>query len=124
MRSIFKLFIFCFFCLSVSFTSGTQKHIKNIKARIGVCCASQTAKTDSIPNFSITINGPQNIVTIKTDSLTVKTTETITNKAKAINTIKIDGKNNSVSVSQETKGKVSIKQNGNNNQVHLSQSNH
>jgi len=63
-------------------------------------------------------------VTIKTDSLAAQTTESITNKAKDINTIEISGKGNSVSINQESKGKVEVKQRGNNNSIKISQSNH
>ena len=101
-----------------------QKHKEIVKAKFSVCTVSNNTKIDSIANYAININGKQNSVTIKTDSLTVKTSESILNKSKDSNTIEINGESNSVSVNQETKGKIGVKQSGNNNTVKIVQSSH
>ncbi|BBE20871.1 hypothetical protein AQPE_5066 [Aquipluma nitroreducens] len=65
------------------------------------------------------------MVTIKTDSLTVQTTESIANQSIGSNSIEINGQGNTVAISQENKNdKVVVSQNGNNNSVNISQSSH
>lgn len=88
------------------------------------CTVGYTMDVDSIANFSISIQGKQNLVTIKTDSLTIQTAKSFINKPKDSNTIEINGRRNSVSVTQDTKGKIEVKQSGNNNHINISQSNH
>jgi hypothetical protein len=83
------------------------------------------AKIDSLPNYSVQINGKHNFVTITSDSLKVQTTETLNNKPNAINTIEISGQGNNIAVSQKNRNdKVEISQNGNNNSVKIVQSTH
>jgi hypothetical protein len=100
------------------------KHKDILKAKTLDCTKSSNIKVDSIAKFSISIQGQQNLVTIKTDSLTVQTTKSIANQSKDSNTIEINGEGNSVSINQETKGNVAIKQSGNNNHINISQSSH
>ena len=98
------------------------KHRNILKAQTVACIAGSNIKLDSITNYSITINGKQNLVTIKTDSLTIQTPKSLNNKSKNSNNIEIIGGSNSVSVYQEMKGRVVVKQSGNNNHINISQS--
>ena len=126
MKNILAICIFLLFS-NIPYKSSAldlQRHKEILKAKASVCSVGNNITVDSIANYSININGKQNLVTIKTDSLAAQTTESITNKAKDINTIEISGKGNSVSINQESKGKVEVKQRGNNNSIKISQSNH
>lgn len=101
---------------------GLTTHRNILKAQTVACTAGSNIKLDSITNYSITINGKQNLVTIKTDSLTIQTPKSLNNKSKNSNNIEINGGSNSVSVYQEMKGRVVVKQSGNNNRINVSQS--
>jgi len=127
MKNTLLICIILMFSVSVPCKSSVlelQKRKDIFKAKTPDCTVGNTIKVDSTVNFSISIQGQQNLVTIKTDSLTVQTTKSITNKSKDCNTIKINGEGNSVSVYQDPKGKVEVKQNGNNNTVKIVQSSH
>lgn len=96
-----------------------------LKVKSGVCCIEQTAKPDSIQCYSVDIKGKQNLVLITTDTVKIKTTETLLNKSTVGNTIKIKGQENLVTVKQDDKNnKVTVSQNGNNNTAKVVQSNH
>ena len=121
-KSIVFVFLISITCISSAFQISKHKEILNAKA--SVCSVGNNVEADTVTNYSININGKQNLVTIKTDSVTVQTAKSITNKTKDGNIIEINGEGNSVSVSQKSKGKVVITQNGNSNTVKISQSNH
>lgn len=116
------VFSLCITCKSSS--AELPKHKTILNAKTPICTKSNNINVDSTANFSISIQGKQNLVTVKTDSLTVQTSESITNQSKDSNSITINGKGNSVSVNQETKGKIAVKQSGNNNRINISQSSH
>lgn len=127
MKNTILICIILVFSTSITCKSSTlevPKHKETVEAKTSVCSVGINVKLDSIANYSININGIQNSVTIKTDSLTVQTTKSIPNKLNDSNTIEINGEGNSVSINQDPKGKVEVKQNGKNNTVKISQSNH
>jgi len=121
-KSIVFVFLISITCISSAFQISKHKEI--LKAKTSVCSVGNNVEADTVTNYSININGKQNLVTIKTDSLTVQTTESIANQSIGSNSIKINGEGNSVSVTQDPKGKDEVKQNGNNNTVKISQSIH
>jgi len=127
MKTELIICILLLFLISVPCKSSVlelQKRKDIFKAKTPDCTVGNTIKVDSTANFSISIQGQQNLVTIKTDSLTVQTAKSITNKSKDSNTIEINGEGNSVSVNQDIKGKIEVKQSGNNNTVNIVQSSH
>lgn len=101
-----------------------RKHNDIFKAKTPDCTKSSNTNIDSTTNISISIQGQQNLVTIKVDSLTIQTARSFINKSKDSNTIEINGEGNSVSVSQHPKGKAELKLNGDSNTVKIVQSNH
>ena len=107
-----------------SFGMKKQHFKKPVKANNGAGCHIQKEKTDSFPDYAVTINGRQNTVSLKTGSKEVQTSESLLSKTKAVNVIEISGRGNSISVNQNPNGKVCIKQNGNSNTIKLSQLNH
>lgn len=119
---ILLLFLFSVPCKSSVLELQKRKDI--FKAKTPDCTVGNTIKIDSTANFSISIQGQQNMVTVKTDSLTVQTAKSFINKSKDCNTIEIIGGSNSVSVNQGTKGIVVVIQRGNNNRINISQSSH
>lgn len=127
MKNILAICILFLFSVSVPCNSSELEppKLKDIfKAKTSDCTVGNNINVDSIANNSININGKYNTVKIKIDSLSVQTTKSITNKSKDSNTIEINGESNSVSISQETKGKVAVEQSGNNNTVKIVQSSH
>lgn len=101
-----------------------RKHNDIFKAKTPDCTKSSNSNIDSTTNISISIQGKQNLVTVKTDSLAVQTDKSIINPSNDSNSVEINGEGNSVSVTQETKGKIAVKQSGNNNSVKITQSSH
>ena len=122
MKKIFIIIALFFFCMPGIVSSQTANHKKHANVKATATDVSKKNKNTTTSNYAININGPQNLVTIKTDSLAVQTAKSITNKAKDNNSIEINGEGNSVSVNQESKGEVMVKQNGNNNSVKILQS--
>ena len=123
MKTIFTIIYFAFFLSGFSFGEGTHNLNRISKAKTAVRTQNPIVKTDSVANFSISINGERNMVNVKTNSQTVQTSESINNNPKADHIITINGKGNSVAINQEDKkGKVTITQNGNNNKVSITQS--
>jgi len=105
--------------------SKLQKQKELLKAKTPVCSVGNNIKVDTTSNFSIRINVHQNLVTVATDSLNVKTSETLPNKTNVGNSIEINGQKNAIAISQVNKNNtVAVSQNGNNNTVKISQSNH
>lgn len=121
-KSIVLVFSISITCISSAFQISKHKEI--LKAKTSACSVRNNVEADTITNYSININGQHNLVTIKTDSLTAQTTESITNKTKDGNTIEINGEGNLVLVTYKSKGKVVVKQSGNNNHINISQSSH
>ena len=122
-KSIVFVFLISITCISSAFKISKHKEI--LKAKTSVCSVGNNVEADTITNYSIHINGKQNSVTIKTDSLKVQTTVSLPNKAETNNTVDINGQGNSVAISQENKNdKVVVSQNGNNNSVKITQSSH
>ncbi|WP_318348963.1 curlin repeat-containing protein [Aquipluma nitroreducens] len=122
-KSIVFVFLISITCISSAFKISKHKEI--LKAKTSVCSVGNNVEADTITNYSININGKQDLVTIKTDSLTVQTTESIANQSIGSNSIEINGQGNTVAISQENKNdKVVVSQNGNNNSVNISQSSH
>ena len=120
-KSIVFVFLISITCISSAFKISKHKEILN--AKTSVCSVGNNVEADTITNYSININGKQDLVTIKTNSQTVQTSESINNNPKADHTITIKGEGNSVAINQEDKkGKVTITQNGNNNKVSITQS--
>jgi len=125
MKPIFLLFIFCVFCLCGMAKPEHVNQKKTAKAKAGVTDLGVLNQPATMPDYSIRINGPENTVTVMTDSLSVKTSETISNKTNAGNTIEINGQKNTVAINQLNKNNtVAISQSGNNNTVKMVQSNH
>jgi len=127
MKNTIHIYILLLFSVSITWKSSAlelPKHKDILKTKTTVCLAGNNITVDSIANYSISINGKQNLVTIKTDTLTIQTAKSIPNKLKDSNTIEINGEGNSVSVNQDPKGKVEVKQSGNNNHINISQSSH
>ena len=127
MKNLLIICILLVFSLSIMWESSAfeiPKHKDILTTKTQVCTAGSNITVDSIANYSININGKQNLVTIKTDSLTIQTANSIPNKSKDSNTIEINGEGNSVLVNQETKGRVEVKQSGNNNHINITQSSH
>ena len=125
MKTIFTIIYSAFFLSGFSFGEETHNLNRISKAKTVTGAQNPIVKTDSVANYSISINGERNMVNVKTDSLTVQTSESINKNQKADNTITIIGKGNSVAVTQgDEKGKVTITQNGNNNKVSITQSTH
>lgn len=123
MKTIFTVICFMLFLFGFSFGEGTHNLNRISKAKTVAGDQKPIVKTDSVANYSISINGERNMVNVKTNSQTVQTSESINNNQKADHTITINGKGNSVVVTQEDKkGKVTITQNGNNNKVSITQS--
>jgi len=123
MKTIFTLIALFIFYLSGIAGSQTANHKTPAKAKAAASGISDMDANKNSSNYAININGPQNLVTIITDSLNVQTTETLPGKTNANNTVDINGQGNTVAVSQNTKNnKVVISQNGNNNTVNISQS--
>lgn len=108
--------------IPVSFGTKIQHVKKPLKTKCVASCLIQMAKADTIPDFSVSIKGRQNTIKIKTDSIVVRTSESLINKSKASNLIEISGRGNTISVNQKSEGKIYIKQNGNNNTVKITQS--
>jgi len=121
-KSIVFVFLISITCISSAFKISKHKEI--LKAKTSVCSVGNNVEADTITNYSININGKQNLVTIKTDSVTVQTAKSISNKTKDGNTIEINGEGNSVSVTQKSKGKMVVTQSGNNNHINISQLSH
>ena len=122
-KSIVFVFLISITCISSAFKISKHKEILN--AKTSVCSVGNNVEADTITNYSININGKQDLVTIKTDSQTVQTTESIANQSIGSNSIEINGQGNSVAISQENKNdKVVVSQNGNNNSVKITQSSH
>lgn len=116
-------FIVSFLCLA--FGAQAQQPAKDDSVSMALKSRANRVVADTVSNFSIKIDGPQNLVAIKTDSLKLQTTKSLPNNTKANNTIDINGQGNTVAISQEDKNnKVVISQNGNNNSVKIVQSGH
>ena len=125
MKTIFTIIYFAFFLSGFSFGEETHNLNRISKAKTVAGAQNPIVKTDSVANYSISINGERNMVNVKTNSQTVQTSESIDNNPKADHTITINGKGNSVVVTPEDKkGKVTVSQNGNNNKVSITQSTH
>ena len=125
MKKIFTIIALFFFCMPGIASSQTANHKKQAKVKATATDVSEKNANGNTSNYSIHINGPQNLVTITTDSLKVQTTVSLPNKAETNNTVDINGQGNTVAISQENKNdKVVVSQNGNNNSVNISQSNH
>ena len=86
----------------------------------GTCTQTKTSRENSNPDYSISINGKDNTLKIGTAGATEQSTDTRTNQP-GNNTVEINGEGNSVSISQDTTGKVAVKQNGKNNRVSITQ---
>ena len=122
MKAIFTLCIFCALCLCGAAKAERVNQKKTAKAKSGVTEIG-APNQKPIPDYSIRINGLENTVTVATDSVNVKTSETISNKTKVGNTIEINGQKNTVAISQVNKNNmVAVSQNGNNNAVKIVQS--
>ncbi len=81
--------------------------------------SNNTAKAEAVVN-EIQLNGESNTVTILQDREKSDSAESIDPVSR--NTVKINGKNNSVNISQPGKGgKTTIQQNGNSNRVNVIQ---
>lgn len=125
MKKIFTIIALFFFCMPCIASSQTANHKKHAKVKATATDVSEKNANGNTSNYSIHINGPQNVVTITTDSLKVQTEKTLAVKANASNTIVINGQGNAIAISQENRtNKVVISQNGNNNKVNISQSKH
>lgn len=127
MKNVLIICILLVFTPSITCKSSAfelQKHKEILKTQTSACSASNYIKVDSIANYTISINGKQNLVTIKIDSLTVQTDKSITKKSKDSNSIEINGESNSVSVNQKSRGKVVVKQSGKINHINITQSSH
>ena len=125
MKPIFLLFIFCVFCLCGMAKPEHVNQKKTAKAKAGDTDNGVQNQPVVIPDYSIRIDGLENMVTVMTDSLSVKTSKTISTKTNAANTIEINGQKNTVAINQMNKNNtVAISQSGNNNTVKMVQSNH
>lgn len=111
-------------------TQGQSKHkstpdasaaapANDAKPITATCTAGITSPQN--PDYSIRIDGKQNTVYITTTEPARKATETLTALPPDKNIVEINGEGNSVTISQETIGKVALKQSGKNNQVNISQ---
>jgi len=106
--------ILLLFLVSVPYKSSAfvlPNHNEILVTKTNCCSLINIIKVDSIANFSINRNGMQNSVKIISDSIKIETTESIITESKDSKTIEIKGKGNSVSISQESKGKIMVKQN-------------
>lgn len=125
MKTIFTLFALFLFCLSGIAGSQTANQKKLAKVKSTATGISEKNANKNSSNYAININGPQNLVILTTDSLKIKTTETIANQTNADNIVDINGQGNTVAISQKSKNNtVAVSQNGNNNTVKIVQSNH
>ena len=109
MKTVITFSILFFLTLIDSSGKGIQKHIVS-------------TRTDSIADPSIKITGKLNTVHIITDSTEWKNNESKTRKPKDLNTIEINGENNSVVINQKKGEKVKTIQNGTGNKINISQS--
>ena len=122
MKVIFLLVVFLFFCLS-AFSGFSGTSIQKPKAIVNTKTDSiSIKKLDSISNHSITINGPSNVVLITNETSSQKNLDD--QHKNTSNTIDINGEGNSVTIHQnKNAGQVTIQQNGKGNQVTVSQTN-
>lgn len=122
MKVIFSLLIILFFCFC-TFAGLSENGIQKRKATKALKADSIPAKQkDSISNYSITINGELNAVSITKGNTATKNMETVGKPKKAANTIEINGEGNSVTINQNTKdSQVNVRQNGTGNRVNISQ---
>jgi len=82
----------------------------------------RTSDSESIQDYNIQINGSSNLIKVSSENKTIRVNSSTSTNPKAENSIEINGEGNSVSISQETTGKVAVKQNGNNNRIMITQS--
>jgi len=80
--------------------------------------------TDSVSDYSITVNGELNSVQITQNTAAGKNEGTTAKQKNTPNTIEINGEGNSVKIDQRKNGgRVNIQQNGKGNRVNITQSN-
>lgn len=114
------VFLLCCLSISTQFSaSGVLKHNEPKKAKAGVSPTSQLIPVDSIPNYSISVNGNENTVKINS---TLKDDKSTTKEIKGINKVTVNGEGNLIKIDEGNKRKVTVNQNGNNNSVIITQS--
>lgn len=114
------VFLLCCLGISAQFSaSGMEKYNEPKTAKTGVRPTSQLIPVDSIPNYSISVNGNENTVKINS---TLKDDQSTTKGPKGTAKVAVNGEGNSVKINEGNEGKVRVKQNGNNNCVNISQS--
>ncbi|MEI6565664.1 MAG: curlin repeat-containing protein [Verrucomicrobiota bacterium] len=116
------IIFFCFNATSNESGSGRQKIKEHAKRKTVIVMDTMTNLTDSVS--AVSINGNQNSVRITTNHPSETEEGTGANEKNRLNTIEIDGEDNSVHIDQRGNGgKVSVTQSGNRNQVKIIQSN-
>ena len=101
-----------------------QKQKEPVKPNTWISNDSLSSKADTIPNYSINIDGSLNSVQITSDQPFTVSQDSLTKGKNNLNSIEMKGESNSVNISQSGNGgKVDIKQTGKHNQINISQSN-
>jgi hypothetical protein len=126
MKAIFTFMALLFLCLiAISNNSERDKQKKKelVKPNSGINNDSLNNIADTLPNYSIHINGSLNSVQITSDNPGGESQDANPKDKNNMNVLVIDGEENYVNISQKGKGgKVDIKQTGNHNQINISQS--
>jgi hypothetical protein len=126
MKAIFTFMALLFLCLiAISNNSERDKQKKKepVKPNSGINNDSLNNIADTLPNYSIHINGKSNSVQITSDNPVGESQNANSKVKNNLNALEINGEENSVNISQNGNGgKVEIKQTGNHNQINISQS--
>jgi hypothetical protein len=129
MKAIFTFMALLFLCLiAISNNSERDKQKKKepVKPNSGINNDSLNNINniaDTLPNYSIHINGKSNSVQITSDNPVGESQNANSKVKNNLNALEINGEENSVNISQSGNGgKVEIKQTGNHNQINISQS--